>query len=257
MKRALLCLMLAASLAAAEPTPVPPSAPVVQTVEDPWRRLLLDRVSERGGVAFDRFNADDRSRLERVLAALAAQDISRLDRDHAIAFWLNAYHAMVMAAVVRGESPTTMTGRARMYHWFHRSLGGYKLTLDDVRFILNGFASKDPRIHLAIYDGTRSGPGLLREPYNGDTIDHQLVEATRRFVNDSRHYRVNAAANRIALSKVFEWYRADFERESGTLARFLAPYAQDAALVAALSSPVVGFESLPYDWQLDGRGPAE
>jgi hypothetical protein len=159
---------------------------------------------------------------------------------------------MLMAAVLRGENPTTMTGRARMYHWFHRQIAGYRLTLDDVRFILNAFASKDPRIHLAIYDGTRGGPGLSREPYRGDTLDRQLVDATRRFVNDSRHYRVNAAVGRIALSKVFEWYRADFEREAGTLARFLQPYAQDAGLVAALASPVVGFESLGYDWRLDG-----
>jgi hypothetical protein len=185
-----------------------------------------------------------------VLTDLAATDVAHLDRDHAVAFWLNAYHAMVLSAVLRGENPASVTGRARLYHWFHLTVAGYRLTLDDIRFILNGFASKDPRIHFAIYDATRSGPGLAREPYRADELDHQLVEVTRRFVNDSRHFRVNAAAGRVALSKVFEWHRADFEREAGTLARFLQPYAQDAELSQALASPVVGFESLPYDWHL-------
>ena len=220
--------------------------------EDPWQALLAARVNQAGEVSYAAIIRDERVRLERVLADLAAKNVASLERDHAIAFWLNAYHAMVMDAVMHGERPTTMPGRARMFHWYHRHIGGYRLTLDDVRFILNGFASQDPRIHLAIYDGTRSSPRLAPEPYRADRLDAQLVAAARRFVNDSRNFRVNAAIGRVALSKVFEWYRADFERESGTLAGFLLPYADNQALRAALLSPVVGFESLPFDWRLDG-----
>jgi hypothetical protein len=63
---------------------------------------------------------------------------------------------------------------------------------------------------------------------------------------------VKPDVGRVALSRIFEWHRADFEREAGTLARFLQLYAQDSGLVAALESPFVGFESLPYDWRLAG-----
>ena len=236
---------LAATDVAAQPSP-PPAA------EDPWRSLLASRVNDLGEVAYDQIGREDRARLDRVLAEVAAQNVAGMDRDHAVAFWLNGYHAMVMAAVVAGERPNTMPGRARMYHWYHRQIGGYRLTLDDVRFILNGFASKDPRIHLAIYDGTRSGPRLARAPYRADELDRQLAEAARRFVNDSRNFQVKPEVGRVALSRVFEWHRVDYEREAGTLARFLQRYAQDVELIRALESPVVGFESLPYDWRLAG-----
>ena len=223
--------------------------------EDPWQALLHARVTERGGVTYGTIGAEDRARLDRVLAQLAAQDIAKLDRDRAVAFWLNAYHAMVLAAVVQGERPTTMAGRARMYHWFHKPIAGYRLTLDDVRFILNGFASKDPLIHLAIYDATRSGPGLAREPYRAEELDAQLVAATRRFVNDPAKVRVDAASGRIGLSKILEWYRADFERDAGTMPPFLRQYAEREELVRALAQPVVGTESLPFDWRLDATWP--
>ena len=244
MKRFLGALLVAATVFAAEPTPVP--------TEDPWTRVLLDRVTEGGDVDYARFANEDRARLDRMLAEIAGKDVGPMDRDHAIAFWLNAYHAMVMAAILHGENPATISGRARLYHWFHLTIASYRLALDDVRFILNGFASKDPRIHLAIYDGTRSGPKLAREPYRAGELDRQLAEAARRFVNDSRNFRIKTDVGRVALSRIFEWHRADFEREAGTLARFLQQYAQDAELARALASPVVGFESLTYDWRLAG-----
>jgi hypothetical protein len=262
MRRVLGLLLVAATVFAAEPTPTPDAAPEPTPTPDPapeptltpdpWTSLLLDRVTQSREVVYAAFTAEDRARLDRVLAELAKQDAGPLDRDHAVAFWLNAYHATVIAAVLHGESPATITGRARLYHWFHLTLAGYRLALDDVRFILNGFASKDPRIHLAIYDATRSGPKLAREPYRAEELDRQLVEATRRFVNDSRNFQVKPDVGRVALSRIFEWHRADFEREAGTLARFLQLYAQDSGLVAALESPFVGFESLPYDWRLAG-----
>jgi hypothetical protein len=248
MRRVLGLLLVAATVVAAEPTPTPTPTPT----PDPWTSLLLDRVTEGGDVAYARFTSEDRARLDRVLTDLATRDVGPLDRDHAVAFWLNAYHATVIAAVLHGESPATITGRARLYHWFHVTLAGSRLALDDVRFILNGFATEDPRIHLAIYDGTRSGPKLAREPYQAEALDRQLAEATRRFINDSRNFKVKPEVGRVALSRIFEWHRADFERDAGTLARFLQPYARDPELAAALASPVVGFESLPYDWRLAG-----
>lgn len=217
---------------------------------EPWAEILHARVTESGEVMYRTFAREDRERLERVLAELSSRDLAELDRDHAIAFWLNGYHAMVVAAVIHGERPETMGGRARMYHWFQKSLGGYRLTLDDVRSILNRFATEDPRIHLAIHDGTRGGPALAREPYRAAELDAQLATAARRFLADPRKCRVNPASGRIELSKVFEWYRVDFERQASSVANFLRAFAASEELQRVLAAPVVGIDSLPYDWRL-------
>jgi hypothetical protein len=156
--------------------------------------------------------------------------------------------------VVHGESPETTSGRARMYHWFGQTLAGKRRTLDDVRVILDHYASADPRIHLAICNGTRGAPPLPREPYTPERLDTQLAAAARRFVNDPE--RNGAGPERVELSRIFAWYGDDFERASGSIAAFLQPLAAREDLRAALAAHVLQIHYVPFDWRLNAA-PAE
>jgi hypothetical protein len=182
---------------------------------------------------------------------MAAIDATRLDHDGAVAFWINAYHATVLAAVLHGETPETVGGRARMYHWYHQNVGGTRRTLDEIREVLDGYASDDPRIHLAISNGTRGGPRLVASPYAADQLDAQLAAAARRFVNDVERNYVDSIHQRLELSRLFFWYLADFEAAAGTLVKFLRPLTESERLAAALASDDVDVRYLPFDWRLN------
>ena len=218
--------------------------------EDAWGKILAARVTPLGEVAYRALAREDAQRLSAYLDSLSATNVSSFDHDHAVAFWLNAYHAMVVAAVTHGERPDTLSSRAKMYHWFGHTIAGSRRTLDGIWAILNRYASADPRIHLAICNGTRGGPRQIREPYDADRLDAQLAAATRRFLDDPEKSRIDDSG-RIGVSRVFEWYRSDFDREAGSLLAFLRSYATRMDLVRALGaeSPVITYG--PFDWSLD------
>jgi hypothetical protein len=219
--------------------------------EDPWAKILALRVNGSGEVAYQALAQEDGRLLRRVLDRMSAANVGGLDHDGAVAFWINAYHATVIAAVLHGESPETLAGRARMYHWFREKVGGTRRTLDEIREILNGYATTDPRIHLAISNGTRGSPRLLATPYVPDHLDAQLAGAARRFVNDIDHNYVDSIHQCLALSRLFNWYVADFETAGGTLVRYLRPLAERRDLLAALERDDIEVRYLPFDWRLN------
>jgi hypothetical protein len=219
--------------------------------EDPWAKILAARVNESGEVAYRTLAQEDGRLLHRVLDRMSTVDVGVLDRDGAVAFWINAYHATVIAAVLHGETPETFAGRARMYHWFREKVGGTRHTLDEIREVLNGYAAADPRIHLAISNGTRGGPRFLATPYTPDHLDAQLALAARRFVNDIDHNYVNSIHQHLDLSRLFSWYLADFEAAGGTLVKYLRPLAERRDLLAALELEHVEVRFLPFDWRLN------
>jgi hypothetical protein len=238
MKRILLLLLLAVRAAgAAEPA------------ADGFAKLLAAHVTPSGEIAFRSLDRGGRQDLARYLDSLAATDPARLEGDGAVAFWLNAYHALMLSAVTHGENPAELEGRARMFHWFGHSIAGKRQTLDELRAILDRFAAGDARIHLAISNGTRGGPALPVEPFVADRLDAQLASAARRFASDPRNVRIGHGGL-VELSRVFEWYRKDFERTSGTLARFLRPLVADSALLQALAVDAPAIVFVPYDWDL-------
>jgi Protein of unknown function, DUF547 len=228
-------------------------AAAADAVDDPWAEILAARVERNGEVAYRSLKQNDGVRFEDVLHRLAAARPEKLERDGAVAFWLNAYHAMVVAAVLRGESPETVASRARMYHWFGEKVGGARRTLDDVRAILDAYASADPRIHLAVSNGTRGGPALAAEPYTAGRLDSQLAAAARRFVNDPERYRADSASGRIELSRIFAWYRSDFDHEAGSVEEFLRPLATRDDLLEVLGVPELKVRYRPFDWRLNAQ----
>jgi len=219
--------------------------------EDPWAKILATRVNESGELAYRTLANEDGRLLRRVLDRMGTVDVAALDRDGAVAFWINAYHATVIAAVLHGETPETLAGRARMYHWFGEKVGGPRRTLDEIREVLNGYATADPRIHLAVSNGTRGGPRLIATPYVRDYLDAQLSAAARRFVNDVDHNYVDSIHQRLALSRLFSWYLHDFEAMGGTLVKYLRPLAERRDLAAALEPEHVEVQYLPFDWRLN------
>jgi Protein of unknown function, DUF547 len=218
--------------------------------DDLWAEIVAAHVNAVGEVTYRSLARRDRDHLAQVLDRLKTADAVHFDHDHAVSFWLNAYHAMVIAAVLHGERPETVASRARMYHWFGLPIAGSRHTLDAVRTILNRYASADPRIHLAICDGTRGGPRMPREPYDPDRLDAQLAAAARAFIDDPEKNRV-AVSTHVEASRLFDWYRRDFEHEAGSLAGFLRSRATNPELRRALDAEAPLIDFAAYDWSLN------
>lgn len=227
---------------------------------DLWKAILRARVNASGEVAYRTLSKFDRERLAEYLASLATVDPWKLDRDETIAFWINAYNAMVVFGVIHGGNPETLAGRAQLYHWFQLELAGSRRTVDGIASLLERFAAVDPRIHFALCNATRGSPSLAPDPYGAEDLDADLAEAARRFVNDSTKNRVDLARRKVELSRVFVWHQPDFERTSGSLPAFVGHLVTHPKAGSILRRPEMSTGFLEFDWRLnaaEGERPFE
>jgi hypothetical protein len=126
-------------------------------------------------------------------------------------------------------------------------VGGKVITLDDLEHKILRPEFKDPRVHAALVCAGMSCPPLRAEPYRGETIDAQLDDAMRSWLNDPKANRVDAGARKVYLSKIFRWFAEDFGGME-KLDEYVAPF---------VGVDTRGFEVviLQYDWRLNDASP--
>ena len=110
----------------------------------------------------------------------------------------------------------------------------------------------DPRIHGAIVCASLSCPALLREPFEAERLDAQLDAVWRSWLADTRKgLRIDRGTKRVQLSKIFDWFEADFAAHGGVL-RFIGRYLSDAdAKWLAANRDAVRITYFDYDWSLN------
>jgi len=210
---------------------------------------LLRRYVKGGRVAYARIKREARDDLARYLAAVGKARLKGVGRDARLAFYLNAYNALVIKAVVDRYPIARVTAVRGFFDRLRYRVAGRRVTLDQLekKIILPTF--KDPRVHFALVCAARSCPPLRARAYRGRTVRRVLELLARRFINSRRGVRV-AKAGRVAVSRIFQWYAKDFSRASGSVGRYLAKY--HARHAAALRRRTT-FAYLPYSWALNKR----
>jgi hypothetical protein len=188
-------------------------------------------------------------------------------REARLAFWLNVYNALVLHGIVRlGVRRSVL----RTWNFFGRvsyRVGGLVFSLDDIEHgLLRGnrrrklpplrpfsrrdprlalaVAPPDPRYHFAVTCGAASCPPV--GVYRAAAVDAQLDRAARGFVNQETVLR----EGRIVCSRLFKWYRNDFE-DAGSLRAFLLHHLDEGPTRAALVAGALPCaDYLPYRWTL-------
>lgn len=194
------------------PAGVPPGLATVDY--GPWARALR-HVDSRGRVDFDALKKD-RADLDAFVASLARASPRNHPElfptaDDRLAWWLNAYNALALQALldrwpdVRGPSDLAL-GR---FHWgLSWPVGGRRLTL---KAILDGELRDgfhDARVHFAAACGDGTCAALENTPYVGDTLDPQLNDAGRRFMQQKGNVRFEGKT--VHLNPLLRRYEVDF-----------------------------------------------
>ena len=205
---------------------------------------------------------------ETAARALAGARLDGLTGRHErLAFWINVYNALVLHGIVRLGVRASVR---RVWNFFGRvsyRVGGFMLSLDDIEHgvlrdnrrrpwpPLRPFGAgdprralavspPDPRFHFAITCGAASCPPV--GVYRAAALEAQLEAATRNFVNQE----VALAGERLACSRLFKWYRVDFDAAGG-VGPFLLRHLDDGPArraLAAGAAPCAIFH--PYRWTL-------
>ena len=142
---------------------------------------------------------------------------------------------------------------------FFRLLGAER-TLDDVEhgLIRAPGLFDDPRIHAAVVCASVGCPMLRNEAFVADRLDAQLNDGLRRFLSDRTRNRYDPSTRTLQVSKLFDWYRKDFEqghRGFDSLQTLFVRHADVLADTPAAQGEIRAGRAkivfLDYDWSLN------
>lgn len=189
------------------------------------------------------------------------------DRGHELAYWINAYNALVLRGVLEGYPVARVDELGGLESFFRRrtwTIGGQPLTLDQLEGEIIRPQYRDPRVHFALNCGALSCPPLLDRAYTAGKLDSLLDARLRSFAADPQQVRLDRQKGRLHLSRIMDWYREDFIRwfpmrpaapAQPTLVDYLLPYlpADLAGYLAQHPATELVFEE--YDWTLNQQSP--
>jgi hypothetical protein len=258
------------------------AAPHAQAGGEPERRRVFDQILDlnvRDGFVYYRALKSERGRLDGYVASLGSTAIDAAPRDEQIAFWLNAYNAIVLKTVVdaypiarRTQEYPALSIRQipGAFDRLPHRVGGKTLTLDQIeQTVLPAF--HDPRLFLALGRGAIGSGRLRSEAYTAADLERQLGEISQECASRSTCLQIDQARNLMLISSVFSWRRNEFaeawaDKAPAALASrspieravlsFISPHMLNAER-DFITKNEFKIDYLPFDWSLNdltGRG---
>jgi hypothetical protein len=201
-------------LALAAPVPAvvqqPPST--AEAIHRPFDQMLDLYV--RDGLVYYRAVRADRGRLDRYLSSLGAVSRATYEgwsREQKIAFWLNAYNAIVLRTAAaayppRGNSIRNIPGAFDKRQ--HR-VAGRTVTLDEIENkVLPEF--REPRVYFALGRGALGSGRLRSEAYTAARLEDQLRTQTVDFLERQHHLKIDQLTGELAVSPIIGWHEDEF-----------------------------------------------
>jgi len=213
------CLLLAIGLVPAGAEEVPG----LKTYDQLVRKYASMEPKTRGVRYKDwKANAGDMAALRNVLDQWAKVDPRQLSGTARQAFYINLYNATILEIALRHYPIKTVTTIGKNqgekdFSIFSKPvvrLNGKKITLNELeqKVLMSQFP--DERNHFAVNCASASCPPLANFAYEGKYLEDQIKFVTQKFISSSQAFKINSDKRQIQYSKIFEWYKQDFEPES-------------------------------------------
>ena len=245
----ILCAFLGAACAfGVDSVVVPPNIS-----HEPWNALLMRYVDNRGLVAYAarKENQYDLSALDRYLWQFSEKPRTPVSGDDAAASLINLYNAATIRWILSNYPTESIQSLKDSFTAKRYEVGGSKVSLDDVeKWSLHALLGY--RAHAVLVCAARSCPPLQLFAYLPSRLDEQIETAYRVWLGRQDLNRFLPADKRIEISKIFDWYKHDFEKAGGT-AKILAQYGPPEDRVF-LASGAFSTSYLPYNWGLNDQG---
>lgn len=227
--------------------------------------VLSSYVNDRGLVDYDSLQ-NDRQALDAFNASVQLLDPAVYEswsEDEQIAFLINAYNSLTLKAII-DESPIKDSIKDIKGVWRFQKHGIFqdKKTLNNIEHDILRADFSEPRIHAALVCAAISCPYLRQEPFVGETLDAQLDDQVRIFLNQPETLEIDKESNEVRLSSIFKWFGEDWVPGFGTdegfagsanekaVLNFISGYVSEAD-AAYLKAGGYEVNYNDYDWSLN------
>lgn len=202
------------------------------------------------------FTAADRKALDSFIARMGHLAVRRHPRREQYAYWINLYNALTVKVVLDHYPVASIKdidispGLFADGPWGAKlvAVEGVNLSLDDIEHRILRPLWRDSRIHYGVNCASVGCPDLQRKAFTGAGIDAQLDKAARDYINSPRGVSIRGGT--ITVSKIFDWYVADFGgTPQGVIEHLLRHAKPDLARRIRQIGRIGGSA---YDWRLNG-----
>lgn len=211
---------------------------------------LLGRYVKAGRIDYAGLKAS--GALTPLVSEISTTDLSALRGNERKAYLINAYNLLVINQALENYPLKSVLDVSGFFDGKKQTVGGRKLTLNQLEkdLILKEF--KDARLHFVLVCGATGCPPITNFAYQPSELEAQLNRQTRAALNDVTFIR--ASGEKAELSKIFEWYAADFGGSKANVLGFINKYRSNKIPASATVS------YYEYDWSLNvanGRAAAD
>jgi hypothetical protein len=181
--------------------------------------------------------------LKSILESVKDISIPKTDTSKYQAFWINAYNLLVIDGVVKNyplKSPLDVVG---FFDKVKYDIGAENITLNDIENkLLRGNFPTEARFHFVLVCAGLGCPPIINTAYKPASLDAQLQKQTILALNNPSFIQFNK--NKVKISQLFEWYKADFEL-NGNVLGYINSFRTDKL------PEKVKVSYYPYDWTLN------
>jgi hypothetical protein len=183
----------------------------------------LDRVLDtyvRDGLVYYRALKTERTTLDRFIGSLdvPADRVTGWGREAQIAFWVNAYNALVLRTVINaypisGKSPDYPPASVRQvpggFDVVRHPVGGRLVSLDEIETdVIAGF--DDARIFLLLGRGALGSARLRSEAIRAERLETQLAEAVKECASRSVCVALDQSRDSLVVTPLVGWRSDQF-----------------------------------------------
>ena len=212
----------------------------INNIHDQWDDLLKKHVSDNGKVNYTGFIQDE-VKLNEYCNTLSNIEFTKgLSRDEQLAFWINVYNAFTIKLILDNYPLKSILDLDNGKVWDRKwiIIAGKKYSLNNIEHEIIRPQFNEARIHFAVNCAAKSCPPLMNAAWTGENLEQHLEMQTRNFIQNEEYNEISE--KELKLSKIFEWYAADFSN----LKSFISKYVDKDIKAAAIRYQ-------EYNWDLN------
>ncbi|MCC6846803.1 MAG: DUF547 domain-containing protein [Bacteroidetes bacterium] len=170
-----------------------------------------------------------------------------------LAFWLNAYNASTIQAILKRPGMKMANNFAGFFTADTFIVAGKVWTLQSLRDnIIKKF--KIPLAHFGAMLPAMGAPRPPSRAFRAKNVMAELEKTARQYFRTENGCVLDIAAKALRLSWLCMEYRKDFEAGGRTLLAAVLPYLDDkTAAFATVYKDQITIDFLPFDWRLNAR----
>jgi len=208
-----------------------------------WDILLKKYVSENGFVDYKGF-LNSKAELDDYINYLSENvPNENWTVQEQLAYYINLYNAATVNLILDNYPLESIKDIKKPWDQIVITLKEINYSLGDIEHeILRKM--NEPRIHFAINCASYSCPNLLNEAFTASKLEQQLVQVSNSFINGNKN---EISSTNPKLSKIFKWYKKDFNVDEGNLISFINKYSNTKINTDA------DIDYKDYNWNLNEK----